>query len=98
LERRAGSRDSEATQIASHQGVLERGRPLSAQPPAFVPPPDLDGKEVPKDLRAIIEMALAKDAVRRYDTAGALARDLERFSRGEPVQAKPPGAVARLWR
>src|SRR5262249_31308233 len=33
---------------------------------------------------------------RRYDTANALARDLERYLHDEPVEAGPPGAGYRL--
>lgn len=91
-----------ATEVASHQGATKRDRPPVSDrltlPAPFVPPPDLTGKEVPKDLRSIIEMALAKNPESRYGTAGELAQDLERFMKGEPVRAKPPGAVARLWR
>src|SRR5207248_1498806 len=99
------------TEVASFKGkkttakrrasaALDTVRDPESPPPRppFVPPPDLEGKPVPPSLRAIIEMALAKDPDRRYDTAGALARDLERYARGEPVQARPPGAVGRLWR
>jgi serine/threonine-protein kinase len=66
--------------------------------PPFVPPPDLGGKSIPVELRAVIGMALAKDPLARYETAGALARDLERFRRGQPVKARPPGPFARFWR
>ena len=34
--------------------------------------------------------ALSKDRTRRYETANDLARDLQRFLAGEPVEAAPP--------
>jgi serine/threonine-protein kinase len=74
--------------------------PSAPAPPQgpFVPPPDLAGKEVPRDVRLVVEMALAKSPERRYETAGELARDLERFLAGEPVRARPPGRWGRAWR
>jgi eukaryotic-like serine/threonine-protein kinase len=44
----------------------------------------------------VVMKCLEKDRVRRYDTANALARDLERYLHGEPVEAGPPGAAYRL--
>jgi tRNA A-37 threonylcarbamoyl transferase component Bud32 len=40
--------------------------------------------------------ALEKDPERRYESAGAMARDLERFLDGEPVEAGPPSRLYRL--
>jgi hypothetical protein len=50
---------------------------------------------VPRDLAAIAAVALAKDPARRYPTARAVAQDLARFEAGEPVLARPPGALVR---
>ncbi len=91
----------EATESGSQRGSEQlRSDPgeRPAPPAPFVPPRDLEGKEVPKDLRSIVSMALAKDPERRYESAGALARDLERFARGQRVHATPPGPLGRLWR
>jgi eukaryotic-like serine/threonine-protein kinase len=53
------------------------------------------------DLDWIVMKALEKDRSRRYETAHALAEDLERYLRHDPVLAAPPGLVYRsgkFWR
>ena len=53
-------------------------------------------KAVRGELDWIVMKALEKDRNRRYDTAGALADDLERFLVGEPVLAHPPTFAYRV--
>jgi eukaryotic-like serine/threonine-protein kinase len=48
------------------------------------------------DLDWIVMRALEKDPARRYQTAFALATDLRRYLRDEPVDAGPPSGVYRL--
>ena len=48
------------------------------------------------ELDWIVMKALEKDRNRRYETASALAADVERYLRDEPVQACPPSAAYRL--
>lgn len=48
------------------------------------------------DLDTIVMKALRKEAGERYATADALAQDLERHLRGEPVLARAPGAAYHL--
>jgi non-specific serine/threonine protein kinase/serine/threonine-protein kinase len=48
------------------------------------------------ELDWIVMKALEKDRARRYETVNALARDLERYLAGEPVEASPPSATYRL--
>jgi eukaryotic-like serine/threonine-protein kinase len=48
------------------------------------------------DLDWIVMKALEKDRSRRYETASALARDLERHLNNEDVEACPPSAAYRL--
>jgi len=51
--------------------------------------------ELRGDLDWITMRALEKDRTRRYPTANALAADVERHLRDEPVSAGPPGAAYR---
>jgi serine/threonine protein kinase/tetratricopeptide (TPR) repeat protein len=50
------------------------------------------------DLDWIVMAALEKDRNRRYESAGALATDLERYLRHEPISARPPSAVYQMRR
>lgn len=56
------------------------------------PPRSID-KSVPVELQTILEKATAKDPAERYQTARALAEDIDRFLHDEPIRARPPG----LW-
>jgi eukaryotic-like serine/threonine-protein kinase len=48
------------------------------------------------ELDWIVMRALEKDRVRRYDTASAFARDIQRYLGGDPVEAGPPSATYRM--
>jgi serine/threonine protein kinase/Tfp pilus assembly protein PilF len=50
------------------------------------------------DLENIVHTALAKDRERRYQSALALADDIQRYLRDEPILARPPSAVYRLYK
>jgi serine/threonine protein kinase len=43
----------------------------------------------------IVLKAMSKNRTRRYDSAGSLAADIERYLRSEPVMAGPPGVAYR---
>ena len=48
------------------------------------------------DLDWIVMKALEKDRSRRYETANAFARDVQRFLDGDPVEACPPSTAYRV--
>lgn len=60
-------------------------------------PPDMRSvrSRIPRDLAVICGKALAKDPDRRYASMSALAQDIERHLRDEPIHAKPPTRVER---
>src|SRR5262249_39831198 len=62
-----------------------------------VPPRQLQ-RDIPRDLEAICLKALAKRPNDRYPSAGALARDLQTFRRGEVVEARSLTFLAKAKR
>jgi len=54
--------------------------------------------QVNKDLETICLRCLQKEPELRFQTAEALAEDLERHQRGEPIQSRRLGVVSRLLR
>jgi serine/threonine-protein kinase len=78
-----------AARAGEQAGLLRRILEEEPPPLAAVAP------SAPRDLTRVAQKAMEKDPAARYPTAEALADDLGRFQRGEPVRARPAPAAER---
>ncbi len=52
-------------------------------------------RELSGELDWIVLKAMEKDRTRRYESAAALAADIERYLNEQPIEARPPSAIYR---
>jgi WD40 repeat protein len=79
-------------QGATTMDTLDRVRHADPVPPGRL------ATRLPRDLEVICLKCLEKEPGRRYPSAAALANDLGRYRRGEPIQARPAGMLERAWK
>ncbi len=51
-----------------------------------------------RDIETICSRCLERDPSARYDSADAVARDLQNWSQGRPIKARPVPLPTRVWR
>ncbi|HED65085.1 MAG TPA: hypothetical protein ENJ09_05960 [Planctomycetes bacterium] len=74
----------------SRRTLLEAARIVQEREPELI---SSVREEVPYDLALVIQTALAKDPAYRYASARAMAADLGRWLRNEPITARPVGTI-----
>ncbi len=77
------------------ESVIETLEQVRGRPPER---PGLVNRRVGRDLETVCLKCLEKDPRRRYDSAAALANDLERWLLGESVLARPVSRIEALAR
>ncbi len=70
-------------------------RQVSRQEP---PRPRTINADIPRDLETIVLKAIVRELVHRYETAGELADDLQRFLDDRPIRARRTTAIEHAWR
>jgi serine/threonine-protein kinase len=78
---------SESTAQALAKVIQDEPVPLRKRKPS-----------IPVDLETITMRCLQKEPARRYDSARALAEDLQRYLDGEAIHARPTGIMYRLYK
>src|SRR5579863_172934 len=82
----------------SDMNFKHRACSLSGRRLARSRPPRAIKLNVPRDLEIICLKAMSKSPTRRYQTAGEMAADLQRFLQGQPILARPMGYTERIIR
>jgi serine/threonine protein kinase len=77
------------------ESLIETLEQVRTQEPV---PPSRLRSDTPAELETVCLKCLAKAPSERYASALALAQDLERWQAGEPILARPEGALHKLWR
>ena len=87
-------------ELLTGQPVFRRETPLDTLLAVMGGEPTLPRElnpHIPRPLQTICMKCLARSPGDRYASAAALADDLDRFLKGEAIQAQPPSFTQRLW-
>ncbi|MEZ4647738.1 MAG: serine/threonine-protein kinase [Candidatus Eisenbacteria bacterium] len=84
------------SETPSTRSIQERVQFDEPPPPSRATPSSERARGIRGDLDRIVLMALRKEPERRYHSAEALAEDVDRFRRGDAVQAAPDTPTYRL--
>ena len=76
----------------------QHGELIRQKTTADPPNPRKVNPAIPRDLEIIVVKAGASDPANRYQTAGELAEDLQRFLEDRPILARQATPIERLWR
>ncbi len=93
FELATGSRVYRASEPRALEAELVRG---DLRKPSEATPDGQRAKALRGDLDAVILKALKREPNERYQSAAALADDIERYLAGQPVQAQPDSRAYRL--
>ena len=88
-------RDTDPPKLSARVSSLSNAESTTIAEKRGVAPTELI-RTVEGELNWIVAKALSKDRSRRYDTAAALADDIERYLNNRPVLASPPSAIYKL--
>jgi tetratricopeptide (TPR) repeat protein len=76
--------------------LLEAVRVICEQPPAPISIRLHSGETLDEDVTTIAFKAMEKDPARRYQSASALADDIERYLCDQPIHARPPSTAYQV--
>lgn len=81
--------------IPPKAGPEQTSRIIGMESP-HVPAVAVGGRKLDRDLGSILLKALEKEPARRYQSALALAEDIDRYLQKQPVLARPPSTVYQI--
>jgi len=88
----AGCRPYETTRAALAEAV----RVICEEPPRPLRQSWSGSARLDADVENIAGKALEKEPVRRYESAAALAEDVDRYLTSQPINARPPSALYQI--